>query len=65
VDESFLGKLPRFSFGAGKNHLNEGCLINYSFNHYFSEQIKFDARAAYDRNLRDFASSDDDSLRAC
>jgi outer membrane receptor protein involved in Fe transport len=64
VEESFLGKLPRFSFGAGKNHINNGYLLNYSFVHNISEEIILDVKAAYDWNLRDFASSADDSLRA-
>jgi outer membrane receptor protein involved in Fe transport len=64
VDESFLGKLPRFSFGAGKDHLNSGCLFNYSFKKELSEKIIFDAKATFDWNLRDFAASIDDSLRA-
>jgi outer membrane cobalamin receptor len=64
VDESYLGKLPRFSFGAGKNHLATGYLFNYSFAHNFSDKFKINTNATFDWNLRDLASSSDDNARA-
>lgn len=64
VDESFLGVTPNFSRGAGKDHLIEGVLANYTFSTDIGTSINLDAGLTYDWNSRDFSRSGDDIVRA-
>ncbi len=64
VDESYLGVTPNFSSGAGKNHLLEGVLANYTFSSEIGTSINLDAGLTYDWNTRDLSRSADDSVRA-
>ncbi len=64
VDESYLGVTPNFSAGAGKNHLLEGVLANYTFSSAVGKSINLDAGLTYDWNTRDLSRSADDVVRA-
>jgi len=64
VDESYLGVTPNFSAGAGKNHLLEGVLANYTFSSAIGTSIDLDAGVTYDLNTRDLSRSADDVVRA-
>lgn len=64
VDESYLGVTPNFSAGAGKNHLLEGVLANYTFSSAIGTSVNLDAGLTYDWNTRDLSRSADDVVRA-
>lgn len=64
VDESYLGVSPRFSAGAGNDHLLFGNLFNYSFKQDFSNTFHLNAEASYDWNRRDLSRTLDDNTRA-
>lgn len=61
--ESFLGTLPRFSDGAGKDHIGGGYLLNYTYDKLFRERFDIKAGATYDWNERNSSRSRDDLTR--
>lgn len=64
VDESTFGVTPNFSAGAGRDHLLEGVLANYTHTFKVGSSTTIDAGLTYDWNARDFARTADDSVRA-
>jgi outer membrane receptor protein involved in Fe transport len=64
VDESYLGVTPSFAAGAGKPHILEGVLGNYTFAVPVGQKTKIDTGLVYDWNSRDLSRSADDVVRA-
>jgi outer membrane receptor protein involved in Fe transport len=63
-NESYLGVEPIFASGTGNDHVTDGYLLNYKFNHSFSGFFKLNYGIAYDWNKRNLSRTADDNTRS-
>ena len=64
AEESYYGFQITYASGAGIPHLVDGLLLNYTFNHNFSDKFNLIAGGYYDYGSRDFSRLANDSVRA-
>ncbi len=62
--ESYLGVTPKFSSGAGNEHLVNGYIANYTFDKNFTPKFNLRFGGNYDYNKRNLSRSLDDITRA-
>ncbi len=62
--ESYLGVVPTFASGAGKDHWTRGYLANYTFDHQLGERVGVNAGATFDWSHRNLSRTADDTVRA-
>lgn len=62
--ESFLGNVPAFSSGAGRDQLTEGSLLNYSLSFDPFKRMHFTYGIIHDWNQRNMSRSADDRVRS-
>jgi len=64
AEESYYGFQITHASGAGIPHLVDGLLLNYTFNHNFSDKFNLIIGGYYDYGSRDFSRLANDSVRA-
>lgn len=64
AEESYYGFQITYASGAGIPHLVNGLLLNYTFNHNFTDKFNLILGGYYDYGSRDFSRLANDSVRA-
>jgi len=64
AEESYYGFQITYASGAGIPHLVNGMLLNYTFNHNFSDKFNLIIGGYFDYGSRDFSRLANDSVRA-